>query len=180
MYQGDHIGNDEEDEVNLGADHEDVSVPNDAKGEEDDDGDEEAEEDEEDRSAEPGPSFLAAAAAANMCMEEIGGSVSITLNAVDNTAVAAGRSEPSYSLSVDSSLVSESDRTYAEQNHIDERHKTMTADSTDFSVYVSDSDDSSTKRAPVKSLTPEDVLRLEQEEQWLEAAIAERIAFLRQ
>ena len=56
---------------------------------------------------------------------------------------------------------------------------TATTFSTDFSVYVSDSDDSSAKRAPVKSLTPQDIQRLEEEEQWLEAAIAERIAFLR-
>ena len=99
--------------------------------------------------------------------------MSISLNAVDTTAVESA--EPSSSLSVDTHIAESTGQIYGRGRDI-----VTTTASTDFSVYVSDSDDSSSKRAPVKSLTPEDVLRLEEEEQWLEAAIAERIAFLRQ
>ena len=159
-FHRNHIGNDDEDEVNLGEENDDVNLSH-------SDEDEDREDEEVDADAVPGPTLLAIAAASNVHMEEIRGSVSISLNAVGVDASAAESSEPSYSLSVDSQEAEESEKI------------TTTATSTYFRDYVSDSDDSSTRRAPVKSLTPQDIQRLEEEEQWLEAAIAERIAFLR-
>lgn len=160
-FHRNHIGNDDEDEVNLGEENDDVNLSR----SDDDEGNQEDEV--ADTEAVPGPTLLAVAAVSNVHMEEVRGSVSISLNAVGVDTTAVGSSEPSYSLSVDS------------QDGGGGGKGTATAVSTDFSVYVSDSDDSSTKRAPVKSLTPQDIQRLEEEEQWLEAAIAERIAFLR-
>ena len=160
-FHRNHIGNDDEDEVNLGEENDDVNLSR----SDDDEGDQEDEV--ADTEAVPGPTLLAVAAASNVHMEEVRGSVSISLNAVGVDTTAVGSSEPSYSLSVDSHDGGGGGK------------GTATTVSTDFSVYVSDSDDSSAKRAPVKSLTPQDIQRLEEEEQWLEAAIAERIAFLR-
>ena len=46
-------------------------------------------------------------------------------------------------------------------------------------VSMSSSDESEAGEAPMQSLTPQDMARLEEEERWLEQAIEERIAFLK-
>ena len=109
----------------------------------DGDGDGDGDEAFEKPEAAPGPTLLAAVSHGGILFkEETGGSVSISINTLEDTRIA--------------------DRL-----------------SSSGSLLVSDSVDSSTERMPVKSLSPQDLARLEEEERWLEQAIEERIAFLK-
>jgi hypothetical protein len=182
----------------------------------DNDKEEEEEDDGCDDDAVPGPTLLraaaAAAAAAGMVhMQEVRGSVSISFNNGESFSLSAD-SEGDNSDGDDMGLA-DTTRTGASSSsggggydHYDDIGAAVK--SSDFGVYVSDSDDDNISSAgdtslppidtaaaaaaaatggakrkqqhkPVKSLTADDIARLENEEQWLEQAIAERIAFLR-